>query len=274
MGRDGNSNQRGQRKTIGLALGSGGARGLAHIGVIKTLTAAGIPIDYIAGTSIGSLVGGMYDAFGDTEPLEDFARSLGYRELAQVLFDPGIGGVIKGEKATEYLEHYLNGITIESLSIPFAAVATDITSGEPVVMSSGNLAQAIRASGSIPVLFAPALVDGRYLVDGGTSIPVPASVVRSMGADIVIAVNLDAHFFPDPTAPSEKPSNYIDIGMSSVNMLRYHLARENVRHADVVITPDLSPTWLDKLAHGEHFIPHGSAAAERVLADVRRLMAT
>ncbi|MBI2847984.1 MAG: patatin-like phospholipase family protein, partial [Chloroflexi bacterium] len=178
-------------RKVGLALGSGSARGLAHIGVLEALEKAGIPVDMIAGTSIGALVGALYAREKDVERLKDSAKKWDSRRLA-VLLGPCFRrtGLVWGYKIEVEVKPLLDAVRFSDLRIPLACVATDIGSGEEVVIREGGVWQAVRASGSLPLLFSPAKLNGQYLVDGGLVNPVPVSVVRGMGADFVIAVSV------------------------------------------------------------------------------------
>jgi len=181
-------------KKIGLALGSGGARGLAHIGVIKVLEEKGIKIDYIAGTSIGALIGALYCQTKNIQSVEDFALSMDWKMLAEVLFDFSFkGGMISGEKVEKMLRHQLDNISFADLKIPLNIVCADLRTGEKLVCDSGDVSQAVRASISVPIIFKPFQKDDALLIDGGLVEPVPVQTVRKMGADYVIAVNLDAY---------------------------------------------------------------------------------
>ncbi len=177
------------RPRIGIALGSGSARGWAHIGVLRALQEAGIEPDLVCGTSIGAFVGAAYAA-GDLDQLEAWARGLGRREVLG-FFDVSLaGGLIKGEKLLAFAaQSFLDG-QIEGLERPFACVATDLASGREIWCREGSVAEAVRASIALPGLFAPQLREGRHLVDGGLVNPVPVSLCRAMEADIVIAVDL------------------------------------------------------------------------------------
>lgn len=178
--------------TIGLALGSGGARGVAHIGVLEVLEEYGVPIDYIAGTSIGSVVGALYAAGVSVKKMKDFALSLDRRKTMS-LFDPilNFSGIFSGNKIISILEDLgLKGLSFSDLKIPFSAIAVDMIKGREVVINKGSVVMAVRASSSIPMVFAPVIYKDYYLVDGGIIDPVPVDVVKSMGADIIIAVRL------------------------------------------------------------------------------------
>ena len=181
--------------SIGLVLGSGAARGFAHIGVLRTLLANGIKPDVIVGTSMGALVGGCY-ATGQLDTLEEWARSLTMRRVISYL-DVRIGGsgLIGGGRLTSELEGKIGESNIEDLPIRFAAIATEIGTGHEVWLTRGSLALALRASYALPGIFPPVRMGGRWLVDGALVNPVPVSAARAFGARVVIAVNMDADRF-------------------------------------------------------------------------------
>jgi NTE family protein len=176
---------------IGLALGSGSARGLAHIGVIQALEEADIKVDVIAGTSIGALIGAVY-ASDSLDSLESTFQELDWMKIAS-FFDVVFprSGLIDGAKVSGLVRTHIHVDRIEALPRRFASLATDIFTGEEVIISSGDVIEAVRASISVPGIFTPVRSNGRILVDGGLVNPVPVSVARSMGADIVIAVDLN-----------------------------------------------------------------------------------
>jgi NTE family protein len=181
--------------SIGLVLGSGAARGFAHIGVIRTLLANGIKPDIIVGTSMGALVGGCY-ATGQLDTLEAWARSLNMRRVISYL-DVRIGGsgLISGGRLTSKLEESIGNGNIEDLPIRFAAIATEVGTGHEVWLTRGSLALALRASYALPGIFPPVHMGGRWLVDGALVNPVPVSAARAFGVRVVIAVNMDADRF-------------------------------------------------------------------------------
>lgn len=176
---------------IGLALGSGSARGWAHIGVLKALTEAGVKPDVVCGASIGALVGAAYAA-GELERFAEWVQSLGVRDVFGFMDFNLAGGMLKGEKLIDFWRRNFADFDIEDSVMPFAAVATDLHSGAEVWLRHGSMADAVRASIALPGLFTPVMREGRLLVDGGLVNPVPASLARAMGADIVIAVDLNA----------------------------------------------------------------------------------
>lgn len=176
---------------IGLALGGGAARGWAHIGVLKALSAAGIKPDIIAGTSIGAVVGGCYAA-GHLDRLEDFARELTPRRIFGYLdFNLAGNGLIGGQRLCERLDKHLGDKRIEELDTRFTAVATEIGTGHEHWLSRGKLVDAVRASYALPGIFKPVRINGRWLFDGALVNPIPVSVCRALGARYVIAVNLN-----------------------------------------------------------------------------------
>jgi len=181
----------GPPRKVGLALGSGSARGLAHLGVIKALEEAGIEVDFIAGTSIGAVIGAIYAA-GKLDALEATFQTFDWKKMAS-FFDVVLpkSGLLDGAKVSKFVRAHIHADVIEALPKPFVAVATDIISGEEVVIRSGDVIEAVRASISVPGIFTPVRNNGRILVDGGLVNPVPVSAVRAMGAEFVIAVDLN-----------------------------------------------------------------------------------
>lgn len=186
----GASAERKRRPRIGLALGSGAARGWSHIGVLQELAARKIPVDVIAGSSMGAVVGGCYAA-GRLAALEEFARSLTKRRVFSMMDVSFSGsGMLSGGKLRDELARELSGQRIENLPLIFGAVATEIGSGHEVWLRRGDLVQAIRASYALPGIFEPLHIDNRWLFDGALVNPVPVTLCRAMGAELVIAVNL------------------------------------------------------------------------------------
>jgi NTE family protein len=180
-----------RKPIVGLALGSGSARGWAHFGVLHALREAGVSPDIICGTSIGSLVGATYAA-GEMDSFQDWVLGLGKRKVFGFMdFNLG-GGLLKGEKIIDFWRENFVQETMEELSAPFGCVATDLQTGAEVWLRKGSIAEAVRASIALPGLFTPVIHQGRLLVDGGLVNPVPVSLARAMGADIVIAVDLNA----------------------------------------------------------------------------------
>lgn len=180
-----------RRPKVGLALGGGSARGWAHIGVLRALAELDIHPDLICGTSIGALVGATY-ASNELDRLEEWVLSMGVGEMLRFLDVSLNTGLIKGERLTEYLRHNFGDRPIESMALPYAAVATKLSSGAEVWLRSGSIVDAVRASIALPGIFKPIAADGDFLVDGGLVNPVPVSLARALGADVVIAVDLNS----------------------------------------------------------------------------------
>lgn len=176
---------------IGLALGAGSARGWAHIGVIKALEAHGIRPQVIAGTSIGALVGASY-ATGNLDELAEWVTTLSWQQVVSYLDPSFSGGLIAGKKLFDFFRTHYEDCDIEQLAVPFGAVATDLDTGQEVWLQKGSVLKAVRASIALPGIFTPVQLDERWLLDGGLVNPVPISLCRAMGAEIVIAVDLNA----------------------------------------------------------------------------------
>jgi NTE family protein len=185
-----------------VALGSGGARGWAHIGVLSAARELGVPIRVVAGTSIGSLVGAVYVS-GKLDTLHDFALNIDWKKVIYHFLELSFprSGLVDGGRIVETLKEYLLPVPIERLPMPFAAVAADVQTGAEVRLDRGSVVEAVRASIAIPGMFTPVRLDGHVLVDGGLVNPLPVSVARDLGADLVIGVDVT----PGPTAPELAP---------------------------------------------------------------------
>ncbi len=208
-----------QKRKVGLALGSGAAKGYAHIGVLTVLGKEGIPIDMIAGTSAGALIGALYAQGRTTNEIKSLIVDLGRKRLA-LLTDLALPktGLIRGRKIEDTLRSIMSDIEFGDLKMPFACVATDIVTGEEVVIKQGLVWEGVRASVSIPVILAVARREGRYLVDGVLTNPVPVSVLREMGADFIIAVNA----IPDRSKslkPVSKKPNIFSVIMQTIHIV-------------------------------------------------------
>lgn len=227
-----------KRPTIGLALGGGGPKGLAHIGVIKMLEKNSIPIDYIAGTSAGSIVGAFYASRKNIAEVEDYIVKKKWWDIVTLLADPSLReGILQGKRAQAFIEGYLGPeLEFSHMYLPFQAVAVDIIDGKAVGLHQGNVTRAVLASCAIPMVYKPVEVNGSYYVDGGVTSPVPVEAVRKMGADIVIAVNLDKHYFCN-----EYPGklNFLNVAKNSFSIMMHNIASYEVQKADVVIEPNV-----------------------------------
>ncbi|QXZ10822.1 patatin-like phospholipase family protein [Comamonas sp. Y33R10-2] len=214
-----------RKPIVGLALGSGSARGWAHFGVLHALRQAGISPDIICGTSIGSLVGATYAA-GEMDAFESWVLGLGKRKVFGFMdFNLG-GGLLKGEKIIEFWRENFVQETMEELGAPFGCVATDLQTGAEVWLRKGSIAESVRASIALPGLFTPSSLDGRLLVDGGLVNPVPVSLARAMGADIVIAVDLNADIMRKHMKPVDMSESELKIHTREVHVSQMHLEDE------------------------------------------------
>ena len=261
---------------IGLALGSGGAKGLAHIGVIKVLEKNNIPIDFIAGSSIGALIGGFYSATKDIKQVEEIVLSTNWRQLLS-LIDPSLRrGLIKGEKIKKFIETHIGKVKFRDLKIPLSVIATDLRTGEIIPINQGEVASAIRASISFPLIFKPVEREGRLLTDGGLSLSIPVEVVNKMGAGLVIAVNLDADYFTNK-GNNKTDLGFYEIAINSINLLCHHLARWNVKNADIIVEPKLNVkkvgiVYWNKFLDGRDIILAGELAMKKKLPQLQKLI--
>jgi NTE family protein len=296
--------KRRDRPAIGLALGSGSARGWAHIGVIRVLEEAGVVPDIVCGTSIGALVGGAYAA-GELDRLEDWTRSLTWQSVVGFLDLSLDGGLIKGAKLIDFLRGNFEDRDIKRLDRKYGAVATELDTGREVWLTEGSLFESVRASISLPGLFTPAQREGRLLVDGGLVNPVPVSLARALGADVVIAVDLNADLVSrhestisgDDDAAKRPPAtlleriqariasvltsgnkdeapSLLDVLSASINIMQVRVTRSRLagEPADVVIAPRLGRLALMDFHRADEAIEEGRRAAERELSDLKSLI--
>lgn len=278
MKSSGNREVKLQKRKVGLALGSGAARGLAHIGVLEVLEKEGIPIDMIAGTSAGAAIGALYAQGKGTSLIKNLALDLSWKRLAS-LIDLALPrtGFIQGRKIKDLLELVIGGdIEFSDLKIPLACVATDIRTGEEVVINQGSVLQGIRASISIPVIFTVVQWEGRYLVDGGLVNPVPVSVLRKMGADFIIAVNVipdmreRVHRVSKRQMKGFKEPTIFGIIMQSTYIATYSLVRSSLEDADVVIEPQLADIAYSDFHRAQDCILQGEVATQSSILEIKR----
>ncbi|MFZ6772409.1 patatin-like phospholipase family protein [Undibacterium sp. SXout7W] len=221
---------------IGLALGGGAARGFAHIGVIKALESQGIYPDIIVGTSAGSVVGAMYAAGNSGFILQKMALEMDEATISDwslPLFSKS-SGVLKGEALQSYVNRMVGQSPIEKLRKPFGAVATDLSTGQPVLFQRGNTGAAVRASSAVPGVFQPVKINDHQYVDGGLVSPVPVRFAREMGADFVIAVNISSQ----PEA--QNGSSTLDILLQTVTIMGQSISQFELKQAEVVVRPELA----------------------------------
>jgi len=280
---------------IGIALGAGAARGWAHIGVIKALRKAGISPDIVAGTSIGAVAGGCYTA-GKIDQLEDFARSLSLRRLLSYLdFNFSGSSIINGNRLHNALEMHLETRRIEEFKRSFVSVATELGSGDEIWLREGSITQAIRASYALPGIFKPVNIKGQWLTDGALVNPIPVSACRALGAEIVIAVNLnndrsgmcvadastERSAFRSKTSRSDGPCagapGIRSVINDALNITQNSIARARLAYdtPDLTINPQLRKIGMFDFHRAGESIALGEQAAERALNRIsHRLTAT
>lgn len=247
----------GERPKVALALGSGSAKGMAHIGVWKMLADEGIPIDIVTGTSIGSVVGGMI-AYGLT--YQEGAKIMNGLKWGQIVRPTiPLKSIVQNGPLVQLVRNTLGDVNIEDLKLPYAAVASELATGEAHIMKSGSLAHAISASTAIPAVMRPVNYQGKILVDGAVVHPVPAALARSMGADIVLAVNI----CKEPT--SAGPVRHLmDSLMNTIDIMSAKIVRDELQLADVVIRPDFEGRSI-KFKDFDFCMNAGMAASKEVM---------
>ncbi len=281
---------------FGLALGGGGARGLAHIGVLKVLEKENIKVDVITGCSMGALIGGMYAYLGNAKEVEEFIYEtvihpkfleLGINKLSESekpdknYFDQFFDYLDKryqvlkslnhlsyfDEETTNEMYNLIPDVKIESLKIKFSAIATDLISGEEINFTKGSLREAIKASSAIPGIFPPVKYQNYFLIDGSASESVPAGRVRELGADRVLAVDVMR-----PIKTVKQPQNVIDILYRAEDITSHHLSILRLREADLIIRPKVKHlSWADFEKINE-IIYAGEKTAEENIKEIRKLV--
>jgi NTE family protein len=282
---------------VGLALGSGSARGWAHVGVIRALEQASIRPDLVCGTSIGALVGAAYAA-GELDRFEQWVLGLGFKDVVAFMDVSLSSGLIKGERLMEFFRRNFVDRPLEKLPMPFTAVATSLRTGAEVWLRQGSTIDAVRASIALPGLFAPVLWEGSVVVDGGLVNPVPVSLARAMGADVVIAVDLSSDILgrhlradPQPEAPPGGVDDWVrrlqdnlaalipahspdgprmpsmsEVLASSINIMQVRIARSRMagEPPDLIVAPRLAHLGLLDFHRAKEAIEEGKRAVERV----------
>jgi len=296
-----------RKPRVGLALGSGSARGWAHVGVIRALEAVGIRPDLVCGTSIGALVGAAYVA-GELAAFEQWLLGLGVRDILGLLDVRMGGGMIKGERLMKFLNQHFIDRPIEELPVPFGAVATALDSGTEVWLREGSTIAAVRASIALPALFRPVAHEGRLLVDGALVNPVPVSLARAMGADIVIAVDLSSDVLGrrlreelDTEAPAAEPSEWrrklqqrlatlmpakadaeddaprlpsiLEVVATSVNIMQVRVTRSRMAGdpPDAIVSPRVAHVGLLDFHRAREAIEEGERAVQTALPGLKAL---
>lgn len=272
---------------VGLALSGGGARGLAHIGVLKVLERAGVPVDLLAGTSMGGVVAGAYAAGLTPHFLEQEALRMASPRHLLSLADPTLPrrGLFEGQKVVNYLSRQMGTCTFDTLERPLSVIAVDLVSSEAVILKEGCVTDAVRATIALPGLFKPVQRDGRLLVDGGLLDNLPADVARQMGADVVIAVDVvgssntfsaminvlqERRYVPKGLAST------LEVMLRSLDVMMKEINRQRLAEAapEVVIRPDVPPevSVILGFTRAAETIALGERAAEEALPEIRRVL--
>jgi len=267
-----------RRPKIGIALGAGSARGWAHIGVLQALKKSGIQPDVVAGTSIGSLVGAVY-AGDRLDEMEQWVGSLTWRKVVGYFDLAFSSGLLKGSRLFNFLRGDFLNKSIEELTRPYAAVATDLESGREIWLRSGPVADAVRASIATPGLFTPWPSEDRLLVDGALVNPVPVSLARAMGAEFVIGVDLSSNLIGRYAGTTEggrppKGPSMVEIMTGSLNIMSVRITRSRLagEPADVLIQPRLGHLGLLEYHRGAEAMKEGRAAAEIAYPHLRQAL--
>ena len=250
---------------IGIALGGGAAKGFAHIGVIKMLEANGFKPEVVSGTSAGSVVGAFYASGMDAFQMQQHAVALDEASIRDVtLFN---GGLVRGQKLQDYVNRMVGNRAFDKMKKPFAAVSTQLETGQRTVFVNGNIGQAVRASCSIPGVFEPVKIGRFYYVDGGVVSPVPVDAARQLGADFVIAVDISTRI------TGKTPENLLGVVNQSITIMGQKLGQQEIARADVVIRPkvnDIGPADFEQRARA---ILEGEKAALAAMPQIRAKLA-
>lgn len=258
-----------KRKTVGLALGGGAARGVAHIGVLKVLIREQIPIDFVAGTSSGALIAACYAAGISLESIAKIASQTNWRALVAFAFPKT--SLLSSARLSDFLQSLFAHRHFSDLEIPLTVVTADLYSGAEYLVTEGEVEIAVRASCSVPGLFPPVPFQGKLLVDGGTVNNVPVNVVRQMGADIVLGVDVNEYEGVLHFSAGEL-QNIVAILYRSQTILLQHNVRKILREADIVIRPPTAQFPLWDLKRSSEMIALGEAATAAIIPQVRELL--
>lgn len=262
--RDLKINKTKNKPVVALVLGSGGARGYAHIGVIEVLEKNNIKPDFIVGTSAGSIVGSLYASGMSADELRNVALELKPHDVRDLRLAKQ--GFFEGKKVEDYINHQVNYKQLQELKIPMFVVATELKEGNKTIFNYGNTGQAVRASVSIPSMFIPAKIGDEEYVDGGLVSPVPVKIAKDLGADIVIAVDILAQ--PAYT----KTSNVWGLFNQNINIMQKYLAENELKYADVVIQPDLrEKAHIFDVSGREQTMKSGEEAAMAQMAEIIKI---
>jgi NTE family protein len=250
-------------RRVGLALAGGFARGIAHIGVLRALKNAAIPIDVVAGTSVGALIGACYCAGVPLDEMQSIATTTTFHDFGR--WTPSWLGLATNQRMEKYLTRFTTAATFEELTTPLAIAATDINAGVTVYYTRGPICPPLRGSCAYPGLFVPIQFENRTLVDGFLTSPVPVEGALLLGADIIIAVYLEA-------GSLEQPRTAADVISRSFTIIQRHADLAWRQQADVIIEPDVKPFVWDDFTHTNDLVAVGEAAAQAALPQIREVL--
>jgi NTE family protein len=251
-------------KGVSLALGSGGLRGLSHIGVLKVLEQESIPVNMIAGCSIGSLIGALYAAGLKPEEMEKLAKNLHRRHWIDFIVPKN--GLVAGQRVLEMMRLLTKNKNFDELDISLAIVATDLYRGQEIIFDKGSVAEAVRASISVPGIFVPYSTNGTCYVDGAVVNPTPIDVARKRGAGIVVAVDLAN------TGTICNVTNVFDIILMSVDIMERELIKHRLIHSDILIQPKVGHILPSDFCKVNELIALGEEAAREALPEIKTLL--
>lgn len=256
------------KPSVSLVLSSGGARGLTHIGVIEALEASGYTISSIAGSSIGTLIGGIY-AMGKLPEFKDWLLTLRAKDIFSLMdFTWRGSGVMKGQRIMEHLKTFIPDMAIEDMRIPFAAVTTDIIHEDDVVFTHGSFYEAVRASISIPAVFTPVVQNDNILVDGGVLNPMPINHVQRTDSDILVVVNLNGSFRPNGAVKKKTPySGSVSLMQHAYFLMRQQLTRMSIQYykPDIVVEFPRNISGIWDYHKSDYLINHGREVAQQCI---------
>ena len=259
------------KKKICLVLGSGGSKGIAHLGVIKALVENDFEITQIAGTSAGAMMGGLYAANLDGDKIEKEINAIDYIKLFRILVEkPSKNGLLRGKKMEAFLDNLCGEKKIEDLPIKFRAVCSDLISGDKYVFDKGKLSTAIRASCAIPALFSPVKYEGKILIDGGATNPIPTSEVYPGKNEKIIAVGLYSKIFPKNYRKISQ-ANIVRMAFSSMQVMVKNLSILDLEKADIKILPPVEDINVLNFVKAKNYIKVGYDATIKMLPQINKL---
>lgn len=256
-----------ERKKIGLALGSGGARGFCHLGVIQVFEENEIPIDAISGCSMGAIIGGCYSCGISVEKMQDLAKKISQFTVMDLNISSKNYGFLKGQRAIGIIKKLVGDKNIEDCQIPFAATSADMRSGDLYTFTAGPIIDAIKASMAIPAAFHAFKIDDKILVDGGIKERIPINAARNLGVDIVIAVDALG-----PIEQNYEPTGIADMIERAYLVLDWESTKDKLKEADLVITPDEGSRKLYVFKDNDFAIKQGRKMAEEMLPKIREII--